>query len=899
MSTDRIIPVQEGDFGDWQRDGPDSPQTTGSGSSSPFAAKFASANPVEFSLYNTEDERALYITDAEAQLQTLILEVTNKAPRAIALETPDTKAGLSWITWKASKEVYHFQLQFRPGTLSEKSKTLLRQGGLRNLALQEGWDLCYDPDMTDPFDWISLLWMGPNGHSSTLREPTAPGAPPSPPGPFLKPQAATLPLLDANAVLKFHLPQLSAGAGGGARGTRVHLAYRHLVFQSGDSRDVPEGSRNQYLNIVNHQGKDHLPLHAGFVGSNAIVNDGVTPNELTLRLTNISQKEAIPFTAPAIEWVEQEGSNLVFPKDQLQTTSEVSIKQGTITFEMRFLSEEIKPGTNPFLLSGKTFEHFEVHLTPNCGIRFILHTNTYLDTEDKVFELKKWVHLACVYNADSKVAILFIDGKQVRRKSVSEKLTSGAISFALGYRWSEESRDAYAFHGKISSVRIWDKERTKAEIASHVADVLDPFQDHLLYCWPPVARRDQDKTPSRPPSPLTISFEVQNDGEEAKPGALGTRSQLQELTVSPKDSTTWRSQAGTNGLHTVHVIRSRSETKLNPHQHIDFQLGNIFSSLPFGSAKLIVSYEDLPGYWDGAITCLIERTPIVVKGNGGTYSDAGRNDSAKSLPYRAERVGIGTDDPEAKLHVSAKNDNASTVSKKPVAIFEGGRVGIGVSDPDAELHVGKPAEGHAAKFEGMVTVESLEGSGHVSVPRFLSNGVHVGPILGEVRAYAGELSHFDSQGRGKAGTELYGWALCDANYHNGAVDLSGRFVLGTGGGTGLTSRAMKVSGGAETHKLTELNLPVHTHGVSAEITGGGHTHLYRSGHGSDWGIHNGDHGAGEIGRQSRDQPTEDKGEHSHQLNCRTDGGKGESGEIDHMPPFYVLAYIQFIGVPYK
>jgi len=88
---------------------------------------------------------------------------------------------------------------------------------------------------------------------------------------------------------------LSAAAGGGARGTRVHLKYDRLSYSAPAEKDatqVPNGTRSQFLNIINRQGKANIPLHVGFVGSNTVLNDGVTSNELTLRISNL-QKEPL------------------------------------------------------------------------------------------------------------------------------------------------------------------------------------------------------------------------------------------------------------------------------------------------------------------------------------------------------------------------------------------------------------------------------------------------------------------------------------------------------------------------------------------------------------------------------------------------------------------------------
>jgi microcystin-dependent protein len=58
-------------------------------------------------------------------------------------------------------------------------------------------------------------------------------------------------------------------------------------------------------------------------------------------------------------------------------------------------------------------------------------------------------------------------------------------------------------------------------------------------------------------------------------------------------------------------------------------------------------------------------------------------------------------------------------------------------------------------------------------------------------------------------TAPVGWALCNGD--NGTPNLSGRFILGGGSGSGLTSRTLGQSGGAESVTLTEEQMPSHTH----------------------------------------------------------------------------------------
>lgn len=91
-----------------------------------------------------------------------------------------------------------------------------------------------------------------------------------------------------------------------------------------------------------------------------------------------------------------------------------------------------------------------------------------------------------------------------------------------------------------------------------------------------------------------------------------------------------------------------------------------------------------------------------------------------------------------------------------------------------------------------------------------------------------------------------GWLLCDGSYVSidqytnlyniltdiyGEVsegsfrlpDLRGRVIIGSGSGDGLTSRSLAVTGGSETHTLSETELPSHTH-TGTTVSNGSHAH---------------------------------------------------------------------------
>jgi microcystin-dependent protein len=110
-----------------------------------------------------------------------------------------------------------------------------------------------------------------------------------------------------------------------------------------------------------------------------------------------------------------------------------------------------------------------------------------------------------------------------------------------------------------------------------------------------------------------------------------------------------------------------------------------------------------------------------------------------------------------------------------------------------------------------------------------------------------------------------GWALCNGT--NGTPNLSGRFILGSGAGPGLTSRTLGTSGGDENITLTEAQMPEHTHAFNDNAPAG---YTYKFGENTY---------ANQVAIAN------------YQILNSTTAGKGSNQPHSNMPPYYVLAYI--------
>ncbi len=209
-------------------------------------ATFHETHPLDFNFQNDDQQEVLFIDEApEGHQMTLILENTSRQNIQLAgVVNPD-----------ASESLHHFALHFRPGTLLEESLDKIK------VIREKGW---------------SMKMIKKGGGDV-----------------FIYILATHAPKIEAGKTLSVQFTGLRPDGQKGSRGTRVELFYNAMSYEGKTSQI--QGQRIAHLNIVNHKGKKNIPLHAGFHGSNKILNDAVNDNSGTANKVVFHLTNALPY----------------------------------------------------------------------------------------------------------------------------------------------------------------------------------------------------------------------------------------------------------------------------------------------------------------------------------------------------------------------------------------------------------------------------------------------------------------------------------------------------------------------------------------------------------------------------------------------------------------------------
>jgi len=338
--------------------------------------------------------------------------------------------------------------------------------------------------------------------------------------------------------------------------------------------------------------------------------------------------------------------------------------------------------------------------------------------------------------------------------------------------------------------------------------------------------------------------------------------------------------------HKVFTFEVQKAISLGKGNKFVINISNWVTNAEAGIHNLLLRYENIPGYWDGAWVLPVEMGPIVIQKNN---------------------VGIGTDDPKETLHLEGNmlmNGQLLIGDKDKV---ESAKLLFQKEYPENHNEPGIIfAPDHGDNDSAWIRFHSLSGAAHnleIQVNQVGEDYLVLNPkggnvgigtdnpqatlhVNGRIKDQTGFIMPVGSIIAYGGSTAPEGWLLCDglsipieSKYSDlkaiiGAAtpDLRSRFIVGAGQGNGLKNYNRFSNGGEENHRLTLNEMPEHNHSIN--FVNNVAPELYNTpivtGH-ADWGWKN---LVSDVNVYSK--------------NSDNNGGNQPHNNI---PPYYALTYI--------
>ncbi|MDJ0716835.1 MAG: hypothetical protein QNJ54_21915 [Prochloraceae cyanobacterium] len=401
------------------------------------------------------------------------------------------------------------------------------------------------------------------------------------------------------------LKNIGAAPEGGSRGTRVEIKYNNLQYEG--SNEVISGNRLQYLNIVNQRGKKQIPLYVGFLGSNTILNDG-SENELTLTIQSLPNQNSQLriLETPEIKTIDSttrwQGNLLKFLEEKVpnfRTEIDTIIQDPNISTARRTFFE----GLRNLQDTEASFAQFQASL----------RELTFNDNDKRIIFTILLSNLGVIIEEDLNAILTQLKSllypveptpqELERIRGIILQIIQSSDNFrVIKSELNPEGR--LEFKG-LDAAGFLDR-AAKFSISFDVTTT----EDNDSKNWALVDKKNADD----------IQIDIVRGQENWIFGGI------EEQGITPRWSFICK-----QGLQ----LQARTEI-------LRFSISNLKTQLLSGYANLYVHYENIPGYWDGYITVPIHKGPLVY-----------REKTFKNVKVGC--IGIGTDEPQAKLHVKSSN----------------------------------------------------------------------------------------------------------------------------------------------------------------------------------------------------------------------------------------------------
>ncbi|MBD2357423.1 hypothetical protein H6G41_22855 [Tolypothrix sp. FACHB-123] len=568
--------------------------TSSSVNNTPSSANIPVKGSDIFQIYlSDEDGQSILSIDDGALRQSLRIEIVNTSGKNIELQG---------IQGNLSLTNCHFCISFRPGTLSNQGQGITLKVRKDESEVQ-GWNI-----QNEGSTYFLALTESAN---------------------------TTAKIIENGKRITLIFENIGASPEGGSRGTRVEIKYNRLQYQG--FQETISGNRLQYLNIVNQRGKKQIPLYAGFLGSNTILNDG-TENELTLSIQSLP-KMTLPLMVKdySTEIVPKQINPENLPVRAKVILDEISRISGIQSKQLITILNSLSSKSNIQLNSGLNITNQILTLLSSISpdISRVYTSLTSRLTLQSIIEKFKDTTLSTIPKDDLEIIIGFLTAfKFITPESLRSELSRLNIKI-IDYNANTDSNQILNLPN-VKNLGLLD-EAIKFTISFDVAKADDSKQSALV-----------DKTNAD-----DIQISIDKGQENWIFGGKLEQGQTPQWSFVCK-----------TGLQ----LTDRQEI-------LRLSIKNLKTNLLSGYANLYVHYQNFPGYWDGYITVPIHKGPLVYRENNSVGC-----------------VGIGTDEPNAKLHVKTTRNLAALQVDGNTTIagnlsVTNGKVGIGTAPGDEQLKV--------------------------------------------------------------------------------------------------------------------------------------------------------------------------------------------------------------------
>ncbi|MEM1321929.1 MAG: LamG-like jellyroll fold domain-containing protein [Bacteroidota bacterium] len=620
----------------------------------------------------------------------------------------------------------------------------------------------------------------------------------------------------------------------GSRGTRVEMQYYQLSL-TGTSADTYKlnGALLQHLNIINHQGQAAIPVKMGFIGTNTILNDGKSTNQLYLSIQNTGS------TGIRFNGTTQPVSKLLLSFDEDQTWG-----LGT--------ADEVNQIDIP---RHKTYNDLLV-FTDSLWDKILELVQGLLTSYPTGNIYKRINFYEAFYN-------LF----QCLKQRFSAQTTNGVTTYTNHFYSDTDPKFGLLRTSDQVTDRVFRRTNITFSLTTTQATVADLLPVLLTRLQSQeVADELYRKFPTRTDAELRTSPE--------NPSTQYLRDAMTAIqnTVLKAFIFNWEVNKNAQSVPTQWEITPNADLVLASQSSIIIPISRIISSAQNGLTNLYVDYTDIVGYWDGRLTATIEKSPL------NTFR---------------QNIGIGTATPLSQLHVRGdglllESDTLKEVGSTTEAMKL--KMNPVVAAQGTAQYNAIQIEGRVQDSMGLLmpvgAILPYAGT-HSQVPKgwLLCDGSpHNIADYPELSAIINKSFNKDMHGR-----------TINSNPTQFVVpDLRGRFPIGTN--TNLKRndnydlRLLGGTGGQEEHHLSINELPSHQHTGTTDNDGAhSHTNQKQTKFDNDDKDNEG-YALGTGGLNANDEGTVGStgSAHSHRFTTNSTGGDQAH---NNMPPYLAINYI--------